>query len=282
MLEVLNMAKRKEVERAPDAVLVDAVPAVAVASSVVAAQEVAAAVDSQREECEALGRALAADDVGSGDRFAEGRRLGLLPAAQGEKESGEDYEKRCKAFVPMKEAMAAFLRAYVVASQLRVTKAFSLFVENETTGKCRDAKPGDNPAKVRTFTPVECYTMDKDTFKALPGKSDEEWSVKGRVNGSREAMQSIGHARKSRFLSDAIAAGRVVEAATGVAKAGGGRGRGRGLAEKLAAFYKSGIAQTTAQGADIGLAFKAAGATFVADLVARKVITKEQWEAATK
>jgi hypothetical protein len=275
------MAKRTE----KGAVPVDAVPAVAAVSAVAAAQVVAAQVDSQTAECEALGRALAADDAGSGDRFAEGRRLGLLPAVQGEKESGEDYQKRCKAFEPPKEAMTAMLRAYVVASQLRETRTFSVFVENETTGKCRDAKPGDNPAKVRTFTPVECYLMDKETFKALPGDSkspDYDFTVKGRVNGSRVAMQGIGHARKSRFLSDAVAAGRIVEAATGVAKSGGGRGRGKPLAEKLAAFYKSGIAQTTAQGADVGLAFKAAGSAFVADLIARKVITKEQWEAATK
>jgi hypothetical protein len=262
---------------------VDAVPAAATSSVEVAAADVAAAIEAKANECETLGAAVAHDDEGAGDRFAEGRRLGLLPAAQGEGESGADYDKRCAAFEPPKALMSAFTRGYVKTAALRTTKPFSVVILNETSGKCRDAVAGDEPTKVRTFTPVECFLMDKDAFKALPGDAKLPDTVKGRVSGSRASMQLIGHGRKCSYLSQGKDAGRIIEAATGV-KAGGGKGRAgaanRTLAEKCAAFKKTAGAQCKAQGADIGLAFGAAFAAFVENLIDRKVMTAEQWTAA--
>jgi hypothetical protein len=296
MAKKLTRAQKEAQEAAQDAAIqaaldamasnvptTDAVPAAAAASSEVAAAEVAVNVEAKAAECEALGSAVAQDDAGAGDRFAEGRRLGLLPAAQGDDESGEKYDARCKAFEPNKALMGAFMRGFVKVAALRETKSFSVVLLNETNGTCRDAVEGDEPSKVRTFSPVECFLMDKEAFKALPGKANEPDTLKGRVAGSRTAMQDIGAQRKGRFLEQGIDAGRIIEAATGVKK-GGGKGRAgaanRTLAEKAAAFRKTGLAQCKAQGADIGLSFSAAFAAFVDDLVARKVLTEAQWTAA--
>jgi hypothetical protein len=261
---------------------VDAVPAVAPLSSEAAAVVVAANIDSMASECETLGASVAQDDEGAGDRFAEGRRLGLLPAVQGDGESGADYDKRCAAFEPPKALIGAFMRGYVKTAALRSTVPFSLVVLNETTGQCRDAVEGDEPTKVRSFSPVDCFLMDKDAFKALPGKATEPDTVKGRIGGSREAMQGVGATRKSRYLSDGKDAGRIIEAATGTKGGKGGRAgaANKTLAEKCAAFKKTAGAQCKAQGADIGLSFGAAFAAFVENLIERKVMTAEQWTAA--
>jgi len=286
-LVALEVSKDTAIQAALDALATnvpttDAVPAAATLAVGLAAADVAANIEAKASECETLGASVAQDDEGAGDRFAEGRRLGLLPAVQGDGESGADYDKRCAAFEPPKTLIGAFMRGYVKTAALRSTVPFSLVVLNETTGQCRDAVAGDEPTKVRTFSPVECFLMDKEAFKALPGKATEADTVKGRVGGSREAMQGVGATRKSRYLSDGKDAGRIIEAATGTK--GGGKGRAgaanKTLAEKCAAFKKTAGAQCKAQGADIGLSFGAAFAAFVDNLIDRKVMTAEQWAAA--
>ena len=260
----------------------DAVPAVAPVSSEAAVQVVAATVEAKVNEAETLGALVAQDDEGAGDRFAEGRRLGLLPAVQGDGESGADYDTRCAAFEAPKPLMNAFMRGYVKTAALRTTVPFSLVLVNETTGQCRDAVEGDAPAKVRTFSPLECFLMDKEAFKALPGKATEPDTLKGRVGGSREAMQGVGATRKSRYLSEGKDAGRTIEAATGTKGGKGGRAgaANKSFAEKCAAFKKTAGAQCKAQGADIGLAFSAAFAAFMTDCIDRKILTDAQWTAA--
>ena len=260
--------------------VVDAAPGLAAVSGLDAVQAASDAVLSVADACETLGALVAGDDEGAGDRFAEGRKLGLLPAVQGDDESGAKYDERVKAFTPPKDAMGAFMRGYVRTSQPRVTKPFSLFLVNETDGTCRDAKPGDNPAKVKTYSPVDCFLMDKSQFMALPGKSDEPDTLKGRVWGSRESMQGIGAQRKSRFLSEGKDAGRIIEAATGAKSGGKGRGGNKAPAEKIAALSKSCHAHYAALGTDLGISWKAAMSAFVDDCVARKLLTKEQWAAA--
>lgn len=233
--------------------------------------------------CATLGAELAAADAVAGDFLGRLRAEGLIPAVQGDDESGDDYDKRCEAFTPDKARMAAFMDGYIRNAKLTTRVTLRLFVENETTGLCRDAVEGDNPSRVREFTPLDCYVMPKEVFKALPGdrkSPDYERTIKGRVGASREGMQGIGHNRVTKLRGEARESGRRVEAATGVPKSGGGRGRNKSFAANLAKFGASSLAHWQAQGGDKGMAWRAAFGGFVDDLMARGLLDRDAWTAA--
>lgn len=232
-------------------------------------------------QLETLGDAMAAQDAVGADYLEEGRKLGIFPQAQGESESAADYDARCEAFKPDTARLGAFKRGFIKRAALRTTVPFSLFVENEATGLCRDAKPGDNPARVVTYSPLDCYLMSSDDFKGLAGKASDEATVKGRVSGSRQALQNIGDVRANRAKADAREEGRRLEAATG-AKGRGARGGNKTLAQDAAAFAKKGATKAAVFGTDKGQAFKAAFAAFMENIIARGVVSQEDWDAARK
>lgn len=230
---------------------------------------------------ETLGDAMAAADAVGADYLEEGRALGIFPAAQGDAESAADYDARCESFKPDTARLGAWKRGFVKRAALRTTKPFSLFVENETSGLCRDAVEGDNPARVVTYAPLDCYLMSSDDFKALAGKASDEKTVKGRVSGSRQALQAVGDMRANRAKADAREEGRRLEAATG-AKGRGARGGNKTLAQDAAAFAKKGATKAGTFGTDKAQAFKSAFAAFMDNLIARGVVAQDEWDAARK
>ena len=227
----------------------------------------------------ALGDDMAAADELGGDYLARGRALGILPPVQAEGETGAAYDARCEAFEAPAPVLAAWKRALILRAALRKTAAFALFVEDESTGKCRNATEGDSAARVRAFTPTQCYLMDTDTFKALPGKASDADTVKGRVAGSREGMQAIGNTRYNRSKGDAREDGRIVEAATGTPSRGA-RGGNKTLEQAIAAFAKKGATMAGVRGTDKGQAFKSALVAFVDRLTESGVIDADAWKAA--
>lgn len=241
----------------------------------------AALEDDIAKRCEVLGDQMAAQEAVNEGYLEEGRALGIFPAAQGDDESGADYDKRCEAFEAPAARLGAWKRGFVMRAALRSTKPFSVYVDNESTGLVREVREGDNPAKVRTLTPAECYSMDADSFKALPGKASDAATLKGRVAASREAMQNIGNVRASRAKSDARDSGRKVEAATG-AKGRGGRANNKSLASVTAVYGKRGATMAGVLGTDKGASFKAAFAAFADSLVERGILTRAEWDAARK
>ena len=275
------MAKRKGVTQQAGDATKAALDAVATAGE--AALKVAdAALEAKlAAECEALGEAMAVQDAVGDDYIEQGRKLGIFPAVQGETESGADYDKRCEAFEAPGARLASWKRGFVRRAALRTTVPFSVFIENETSGACRDAKPGDNPARVRSFHPLDCYGMEAEAFKALPGKASDAGTLKGRVAGSREACQNIGNVRASRAKADARESGRRVEAATG-AKGRGARGGNKTLAMDCAVFAKKGATKAGTLGTDKGQLFKAAFAAFIDRLVDGGVLDRSEWDSARK
>ncbi|MGI9143302.1 MAG: hypothetical protein ACR2IJ_08970 [Fluviibacter sp.] len=258
-------------EALPVAAVVDITPVTEAQAAVLVAEAVAAAA--------VLGDDMAAADEAGGDYIARGRALGIFPPVQGEEETGAAYDTRCEAFQAAAPVVGAWKRAYILRAALRKTAAFSLFVEDESTGKCRDAVDGDMAERVRSFTPTHCYLMDADTFKNLPGKVSLEDTVKGRVAASREGMQAIGNTRYSRSRAEAREDGRRVEAATGTPSKGA-RGGNKTLEQAAAAFFKKGATMAGVNGTDKAQAFKAAFATFVDSCLKSGVMDDGAWKAA--
>lgn len=270
-MEAAQAAAIEAALAAPHVAAVDVTPATPEQAETLLAQAIEAAA--------LLGEDMAvADESGSG-YLQRGRDIGILPPVQGADEKGDVYDTRCEAFEAPAPVVAAWKRAFILRAALRKTTAFSLFVEDESTGKCRDAREGDKPERVRTFTPTQCYLMDSDTFKALPGKATAEDTLKGRVAASREAMQGIGNTRYNRAKADAREDGRRVEAATG-APGRGARGKNKSLEQALAAFAKKGATMAAVDGTDKAQAFKSAMAAFVERLLDGGVIDADAWKAA--
>lgn len=272
--DAMEAAKNAAIDAAlaqPHVVAVDVTPTTEGEAERLLAEAIAAAT--------VLGEDMAAADELGGDYLARGRALGILPPAQAEGEKGAEYDARCEAFEAPAPVLNAWKRAFILRAALRKTAAFSLFVEDETTGKCRDAAEGDNPARVRAFTPTQAYLMDTDTYKALPGKASDAGTVKGRVAGSREGMQAIGNTRYSRARVDAREDGRAVEAATGTPSRGA-RGGNKTLEQAAAAFGKKGATMAGVRGTDKGQAFKSRFAAFIENLVHDGVVDADAWKAA--
>lgn len=272
--DAMEAAKNAAIDAAlaqPHVVAVDVMPTTEGEAERLLAEAVAAAA--------ALGDDMAAADELGGDYLARGRALGILPPVQAEGETGAAYDARCEAFEAPAPVLAAWKRAFILRAALRKTAAFSLFVEDESTGKCRNAAEGDSPARVRAFTPTQCYLMDTDTFKALPGKASDADTVKGRVSGAREGMQAIGNTRYNRSKGDAREDGRMVEAATGTPSRGA-RGGNKTLEQAIAAFAKKGATMAGVRGTDKGQAFKSALVAFVDRLTEAGVVDADAWKAA--
>lgn len=227
-----------------------------------------------------VGRQAAVEDNGQEALFTEARKACIVPAAQGAKESAEKYSERCANWKVDDSVRDAFRAAYCETVKPRTIFPVNLYVIGETDGKCRDAKPGDSEAKVRGFTPAQAFLMDKAEYMALPGDSKKPDTVKGRVAKLRESMGDTSKKRFDSIVAEGIKQGARVEA--GAESEEEKRAKNDKLPDVVLKWRKRGRTFCKAQGGDKVLSFDAAFGAFLADMIARRLVTEEEIKAATE
>jgi len=225
-----------------------------------------------------VGRAMAVADDGVTDLFGDARAALIVPREQGAKETDEAYAERCGKWKVDGAVRDAFRTAYCQTVKPRSIFPVSLFVIGETDGKCRDARKGDSEAKVRSFTPAEAFLMPKEIFMALPGKSDNLETVKGRVFKLRDGMGDTADGRLRWIVSEGIKSGARVKA--GAESEEEKRANNDKLPDVILKWRKRGRTFCKALGGDKVAAFDAAFGAFLSDMTERKLVTDDELKAA--